>query len=101
MEYHIQIADEFKEEMSEIYEYISFNLKEPEIADKLEYLVYKRIEDLYMFPRSFMKMYKSKKIKGDIHRLAIKNYIVLYTINKKEVFIIHIFNQRMNYLNYL
>lgn len=101
MEYHLTLTDSFKEELSEIYDYISYRLKEKEIAEKLVRLVYKRIEDLYMFPRSFMKMYKSKKIKGDIHRLVIRKYIVLYTINKKEVFIIHIFNQRMNYLNYL
>ena len=51
MKFKIIITDECKEEMDEIYEYISCKLKEKEIAEKLILKVFERVSDLREAPR--------------------------------------------------
>ena len=62
-----------------------------------------RIEDISVFPDMYIKIEKFDKAQNVYHKMVIKNYIVLYTINYKDkcVFISHIFYHRRNYLHIL
>ena len=98
--YKIIFTDEFDEEIQQIYDYISKNLKEKEIADRFISKVYGRIEDLKIFPKMYMKIEKMDRLHNEYHRLVVNNYIVLYTVDelKQIVAISHIYYKRKNYL---
>ncbi len=98
--YKIIFTDEFDEEIQQIYDYISKNLKEKEIADRFISKVYGRIEDVKIFPKMYMKIGKMDRLHNEYHRLVVNNYIVLYTVDElnQKVFISHIYYKRRNYL---
>lgn len=83
--------------MRNIYEYISENLNEKKIANKLLRLIDKKIKLLEVFPLAY-KLYK-KEENFEYRKLIVKNYIIIYKINlkQKEIFISHIYNQKFNY----
>ena len=98
--YKIIFTDEFDEEIQQIYDYISKNLKEKEIADRFISKVYGRIEDLKIFPKMYMKIEKMDRLHNEYHRIVVNNYIVLYTVDElnQKVIISHIYYKRKNYL---
>ena len=98
--YRIIFTDEFNEEIQQIYDYISKKLIEREIADKLISNVYERIEDLKIFPRLYMKIGKTDRLHNEYHRVVVKNYIILYTVDElnQRIIISHIYYKRRNYL---
>ncbi len=69
-------------------------------ANRLISKIYKRIFDLRIFPRMYMKIGKIDKINNEYHRMIVNNYIILYTVDdlNKKVFISHIYYKRKNYL---
>ncbi len=99
--FEVQFTDECVEEMTEIYEYISNNLKEDNAAKRLMTEVTDRVLDLANAPELYMKIGKVDRLKREYHRMVVKNYVVLYTIDfeKKTVFISHMIYGRRNYLN--
>ena len=95
--YVINYDDSFRREMRNIYEYISENLKERKIANKILKIIDNKIKLLEIFPFAF-KLYK-KEEKVEYRKFIVKNYIIIYKINleKKEIFISNIYNQKFNY----
>ncbi len=75
-------------------------MKAQEQAEKLNIEILERIEDLSIFPDMYMKIGKYNKVKNEYHRMVVKNYIVLYTVDyiNKKIFISHIYYKRRNYL---
>ena len=101
--FEVEFTDESIEELSEIYEYISNKLKENNAAKRLIAEVTSRILDLVNEPELYIKIGKIDKLKREYHRMVVKNYIVLYTIDfeKRKVFISHIIYKRRSYLDLL
>ncbi len=99
--FEVEFTDECIEEMIEIYEYISNNLKEDNVAKKLMTEVTSKILDLANAPELYMKIGRVDRLKREYHRMVVKNYVVLYTIDfeKKKVFISHMIYGRRNYFN--
>lgn len=98
--FELEFTDECIEEITEIYEYIANNLKEDNIAKKLIEKVMDRVLDLANAPELYMKIGKVDRLKREYHRMVVKNYAVLYTIDyeKKTVFISRMIYGRRNYL---
>ncbi len=99
--YKIIYTKECINEMQEIYNYISINLRARSQADKLFTEIRQRIIELSIFPKMYAIIAKHDKADRIYHRMVVKNYIVLYTIDyiRHKVYISHIFYQRRNYLN--
>lgn len=99
--FEVEFTDECIEEINEIYEYISNNLKENIAAKKLMTEVTDRVLSLAEAPELYMEIGKSDKLKRDYHRMVVKNYVVLYTIDfeERKVFISRMIYGRRNYLN--
>ena len=99
--FEVEFTNECIEEMTEIYEYISNNLKEDNAAKKLMKEVTDQVLNLANAPELYMKIGKVDKLKREYHRMVVKNYVVLYTIDfeKKTVFISRMIYGRRNYLN--
>ena len=99
--FEVEFTDKCIEEMTEIYEYISNNIKEDKAAKRLMTDVTDKVLDLANTPEIYMKIGKVDRLKREYHRMVVKNYVILYTIDfeKKTVFISHMIYGRRNYLN--
>lgn len=97
LKYVINYDNSFNREIRNIYEYISENLNERKIAIKLMNRIDNKIKVLETFPFAY-KLYK-KEENFEYRKLIVKNYIIIYKINlkEKEIFILHIYNQKLNY----
>ena len=95
--YNIKQEETFKEEIKELYRYISSNLNEKKIAIRLVNTIILKLKILEVFPFAY-KLYK-KEENFEYRKFIVKNYFIIYKINlnKKEVKILHIYNQRVNY----
>ena len=75
--FEVEFTDGCIEEMIEIYEYISNQLKEDNAAKRLMTEVTDRVLDLANSPELYMKIGKADNLKLEYHRMVVKNYIVL------------------------
>lgn len=101
MEYNIKLTDEFLDEIDDICNYISNNLKAPDAANRLREKVVYNILMLEKSPRIFMKIEKMAKTERQYRRIVINNYVILYTIddNEKIIYIAHIYYSGRNYID--
>ena len=98
--FEVEFTDECIKEMTEIYEYISNNLKEDNAAKRLMTEVTNKVLNLENTPEIYMKIGKVDKLKREYHRMVVKNYIVLYTIDleKRKVYVSRMVYGRKKYL---
>ena len=98
--YEIEFTEDARDEIREIYKYISENLVAKQADRDLMRKMRNAIMDLAETPKLYMKIEKKDKRKRDFRRIVIDNYIILYTIDedKKTVYISHMYYGRRNYL---
>ena len=99
IKYNIIFTKMAKQDLMEIYKYISEKLKEPQIATKLMGKIEKKVSQLQYEPYRCMEIHIKSRNKL-YRRLIVENYVVLYRVieEKRQVIIFHIFNGRKNYL---
>lgn len=99
-QFEVEFTEQCIEEMDNIYNYISKQLKENEAAKRLIKEVNKRVLDLSSSPNLYMKIGKVDKLKREYHRIVVKNFVVLYTIDyeNKKIFVSRMVYGRQNYL---
>ena len=98
--YEIILTDTAKEELEEIYDYISNNLNEKLASNRLMEKIEQNFLRLENNPYSCMKV--CVKPHNEIYRrLIVNNYIALYDVEEKskQVIIYRVLNGRMDYLN--
>ena len=98
--YEIEFTEDARDEIREIYEYISKNLVNKEAAKRLMRKMRNSVMDLAESPRLYAKIEKKDRMKKEFRRIVVDNYIILYTIekNKKTVYISHMYYGKRNYL---
>lgn len=98
--FKVEISEQCAEDIIEIYSYISDVLKEKDTAKKLFLELNNKIKNIKENPNIYMKVGKVDRLNREYHRIVIKNYIVLYTIDyeKEKVYLSHMFYGRKNYL---
>ncbi len=98
--YEIEFTEDCRDEIREIYKYISENLVAKQAARDLMRKMKNIIMDLAESPKLYMKIEKKDRRKREFRRIVIDNYIILYTIDedKKTVYISHMYYGRRNYL---
>ena len=98
--YEIEFTEDSRDEIMEIYEYISKNLVNKEAAKILMKKMRKNVMDLAKAPEIYVKLEKKDRMKREFRRMEIDNYIILYTIDesKKTIYISHMYYGRRNYL---
>lgn len=103
MEYKLKLTDEFLEEIDEICDYISINLKSPNIANKLRKKVVYNLLPLEKSPKMFAEIEKMSKTERRYRRIIVDNYIILYVIDEEEkiIYIAHIYYGGRNYIENL
>lgn len=98
--YEIEFTEDARDEIREIYEYISKNLVNEVAAKRLMRKMRENVMDLAESPKIYAKIEKKDRMKREFRRMVVDNFIVLYTIdeNKKTIYISHMYYGRRNYL---
>ena len=98
--YEIEFTEDCREELDEIYEYISEKLVAENSAKKLMRKMRNAVMDLSESPNLHIKIKKKNKLKREYRRIVIDNFVVLYTVEEssKKVYIAHMYYGRRNYL---
>ena len=98
--YEIEFTEDCREEIDEIYEYISEKLVAENSAKKKKKKMRDAIMDLSESPNLYMKIEKKDKLKREYRRIVIDNFVVLYTVDEsnKKVYIAHMYYGRRDYL---
>lgn len=98
--FEVEFTEQCIEEMTAIYDYISDILKENEAAKRLISQVNEKVLELSESPELYMKIGKVDRLKREYHRMVVKNYVVLYTIDyeKRKVYVSRMIYGRQNYL---
>lgn len=98
--YEIEFTEDCRDEIKEIYKYISENLVAEQAAKKLMRKMRDSVNALADNPKLCSNIEKKDKVKNDYRRLIVNNFVILYTISeeKKTVYISHMYYGRRNYL---
>ncbi len=103
MEYKVKLTDGFLEEIEEICEYISNQLKNIDASNRLREKVMYNLLLLENTPIMFVEIEKIDRTERKYRRIVVDNYVVLYTIDEDEkiVYIAHIYYGGRNYIDWL
>lgn len=103
MEYKIKFSERCLEDIDDICDYISRELKSNNAANKLRNKIKECVIDLKTSPKMYAKINKIGEYKRIYRRIIINNYIILYTIDEKDkiIYISHMYYGGRNYLESL
>lgn len=98
--YEIEFTEDCRDEIREIYEYISETLVAKEAAKRLMKKIKDTVMKLAETPQIYVEIEKKDRNKREFRRIVIDNYVILYTIDelRKTVYISHMYYGRKNYL---
>lgn len=101
--YEVIVTERAKQELKEIYDYISKSLMEENTAIKMINKIENELLKLETVPEGFSVIENYIKKDFKYRRLPINNYVAIYRIDKKErkVYIVRIIYGGRNYLNEL
>lgn len=95
-EYALQITPEAEADIDEAYEYISYQLENPQAALALTDGIYAAIEELSVMPSRF-PVWRHEPLKSEgVRSFGVKNFNVFYAINesRKTVIILRVLYNR-------
>jgi len=97
MSYRINILETAENDIMDIYNFVLNNSESKNIANKIFYELYSRMNSLNFMPEIYQVYIL------DYRTINHKWYKIFYKIDEKgeEVFIYHILSQKQNYINYL
>jgi addiction module RelE/StbE family toxin len=101
MNYKIQISEKAERDLKDIVTYLSDSLKNKRAAKDFTSLYRKKINSLKTNPQKFTYIQEEEKSDFDYRKIIIKNYLVIYKIEKEEVIILRIFHQKQKYFDLL
>ena len=78
--YKVILTSRFKRNLQDIYDYIAFSLKEPDVANELYLKVIKFVLDLEFFPKRYSRLYNNKFKDENLRRLLVDNYIIIFKV---------------------
>lgn len=95
----IVFTNDCKQEMNDIYNYMSNNLYSPKAAKELMNKVETTIQRLKDIPKAYMTIKKYNELEMEYRRIVINNYVIIYTISeeKNSIYIVHMYYGGSNY----
>ena len=94
MYYEINFSDKADSDINRIAEYMQeYNV------DKIIKKMHEDIEKLSFMPQTHKTLLSYQNPNGEYRRIVSGKYIIIYQINKTQINILRIFNQKENYLN--
>ncbi len=83
--YKLRYLPLFEEDLSEIVDYITYKLKNPQAANELINRIELAIMDRLKYPESFEPYHSAKSRKYPYYRIYIKNFEIYYVIIDDEI----------------
>ena len=102
-EYEVEITSSAKQDIRKVHAYISSNLKEPNVADRLLDKIEAEILTLQNMPlRHAIERDEQLKLRN-LRKLIVDNYLIFYTVNRKieTVFVVRVLYARRDWINLL
>ncbi|MCL2696288.1 MAG: type II toxin-antitoxin system RelE/ParE family toxin [Clostridiales bacterium] len=101
--YRIELAEAAKRDLREMHAYITDNLSEPILADKLLDKIETEILTLQQMPKRYALERDNQLKQRSLRKLIVENYLVIYTVhdNVKAVYIARILYNRRDWRNLL
>jgi addiction module RelE/StbE family toxin len=102
-EYKIEITARAERDMLEVHAYVSGNLKEPNVADRLLDKIENEILTLKSMPlRHAVEQDEQLKLRN-LRKLIVDNYLIFYTVDAKveTVFVVRVLYARRDWTNLL
>ena len=99
--YNIQYSKESKEDLAGIKQYIKYNLKELETAQKLISKIRNEINNLKYNTNICLIIGDNLLNKLEIRNLIVDNYIIFYRIKNDNIEIVRVMYGRKNWINLL
>ena len=103
VEYKIELAIKAKNDMREVHAYITNNLKETNIADKLLGKIETEILTLKHMPLRHAVERDEQLKHRKLRKLIVDNYLIFYIVKEKTktVFIVRVLYARRDWINLL
>lgn len=100
--YKVIVTSTAAREINRIYEYIAEDLHAEKAAKDLMRNLEDNLLKLKEMPQIYTKIEKVDDLKRNYRRIAIKNFVVLYTIDEdnKITYISHMYYGKRNYLKF-
>lgn len=97
--FEIEFSDSCKEEIEEIYQYISENLVSENSAKRLMRKLRNKINNLTYNPEMYEKIHRKNLRSQEFRKIVVDNYVIFYTIDnkKKKIYISHMYYSKRNY----
>ena len=97
--YEIEFTEDCRDEIRDIYKYISETLVEKNAARSLMKKMRDKVMELAESPKIYAKIPKKGIRKEEFRRMVVDNFVILYTIDetKKTVYISHMYYSKCNY----
>ena len=93
-QYNVELTDECKKDIRNIYTYIRNNLDAEDAANRLIDKFEFAIRNLEYFSKIYAVIDKYENIRRIYRRIVVNNYIILFTIDEKDkkVYVSHIYS---------
>ena len=99
--FSLKITKIAKNDLENIFKYISIELANKTAAENLINIFKRRFNDLCIFPISY-PLCSNEFIKyKTIRKLIVQKYIVFYKVEQKDVVIIRVLHELMDFINIL
>ena len=99
--YELRFLPLFENDLTEIVEYISYDLMNPTAAERLVDLVQDAIRRRLEFPEYFEQYHSVKDRKNPYYRIYVENYTIYYVVIDNIMEVRRIFYYRQNVHNKL
>ena len=98
--YTVELTNDCKKDIRNIYCYIRYNLEAEDAANKLIEKMEYVIVNLAYYPKIYAKIDKYENTRRIYLRIVVENYIVLFSLDEqyKKVYVSHIYYKGRNYL---
>ena len=99
--YKVNWTAESRKDITRIYNYLLYNFEESDTARNLYYKIINSISKLSWFPERNPDISYYGNFNKQCRRLRVDKFIIIYKIdfNLCEIYILHIFHSKQNYLN--
>ena len=94
MIYKVVLTSEAEDEISLIYEYLLYSLKNSQAANEFQTTVFKKIRNLESMPKMYPVI---KDSNYSIRKMTCLNYIILFRITESNVIVLRVFHSSKNY----
>lgn len=96
-EYKVNLTTQFKEELKKSLYFFSYSYN---TKRKLHHDIRNIVASLSIFPERYSKINKKFRTEN-IRKLPINKFVITYEVDneKEEVYILHIFSKKQDYLN--